>query len=120
MVRRILLLAAGIILLSGVLVATVVLATYHSEPGFSLAPPPDSDVTPDCGELLELRVTEDGEFLVNQEGFIEASVLAERIASQTPEVCVLVLAGDETPHAAVVQIWDELTVRAVRASLARE
>ncbi|MBO6798106.1 biopolymer transporter ExbD [Maricaulis sp.] len=100
--------------------ATVVLATYHSEAGVSLAPPPASDVTPECGELLELRVTEQGEFLVDEESFTEASALAERIASQTPEVCVLVLARDETPHGAVVQIWDELMVRAVRASLARE
>lgn len=120
MVRTIFLLAAGIILLGVVLVATVVLAPYHSYPDVNLAPLPDSDVIPDCGEWLELRVTEQGEFLFNEESFTEASAPAERIASRTPYACVLLLVRDETPHAAVVQLWDELSARAVRVSLARE
>lgn len=120
MVRTIILLAAGILVLIGALVATVVGVTYFSEPGVSLAPPPDSNVDPDCRELLELRVTEQGDFLIEEESFSDASALADRIVSRTPDACVLVLARDNTPHLAVVQLWDELTAREMRVSLARE
>ena len=108
------------------LIFFIVTATFLSEEGLDMRPPPD------CGDacpppppnsvVILVQVDEEDNVFVNQVRSDVDRVLSavNRYRAESPGSAVLVTVHDEASHGVIVQIWDEMQANSVPVSLSRD
>ena len=105
------------------LIFFIVTATFLSEEGIDMRPPPDSDTPPDADAPppIVVQVDDDNEIFVNQIRTDVDRVLSavNRFRAEEPNSAVLLEVQDEADHGIIVQIWDEMGANGVPVSIQR-
>ena len=105
------------------LIFFIVTATFLSEEGIDMRPPPECDEN--CGEPgpppIVVQVDGDGVIFVNRTRTDVERVLAavNRFRAEEPNSAVLLEVHDEAEHGIVVRIWDEMGANGVPVSIQR-
>ncbi|MDG1416986.1 MAG: biopolymer transporter ExbD [Maricaulis sp.] len=108
------------------LIFFIVTATFLSEEGLDMRPPPDCGdecppPPPDATVIL-VQVDEEDNVFVNQVRSDVDRVLSavNRYRAEAPSSPVLITVSDEASHGVIVQIWDEMKANEVPVSLSRD
>ncbi|MED5548843.1 MAG: biopolymer transporter ExbD [Pseudomonadota bacterium] len=105
------------------LIFFIVTATFLSEEGLDMRPPPDSDTPPDSDAPppIVVQVDDDNNIFVNRTRTDVDRVLSavNRFRAEEPNSAVLLEVQDEADHGIIVQIWDEMGANGVPVSLQR-
>ena len=105
------------------LIFFIVTATFLSEEGLDMRPPPDSDTPPDAEAPppIVVQVDDDNNIFVNRTRTDVDRVLSavNRFRAEEPNSAVLLEVQDEADHGIIVQIWDEMGANGVPVSLQR-
>ena len=105
------------------LIFFIVTATFLSEEGIDMRPPPDSDTPPDADAPppIVVQVDDDNEIFVNQIRTDVDRVLSavNRFRAEEPKSAALLEVQDEADHGIIVQIWDEMGANGVPVSIQR-
>ena len=105
------------------LIFFIVTATFLSEEGLDMRPPPDSDTPPDANAPppIVVQVDDENQIFVNQVRTDVDRVLSavNRFRSEAPNSAVLLEVRDEADHGIIVQIWDEMGANGVPISIQR-
>ena len=107
------------------LIFFIVTATFLSEEGLDMRPPPDCGdqcPPPTDNEVILVQVDADDNVFVNQVRSDVDRVLSavNRYRAESPGSAVLVTVDDEASHGVIVQIWDEMQANSVPVSLSRD
>ena len=105
------------------LIFFIVTATFLSEEGIDMRPPPDC-TGPDCGDgppPIVVQVDDDNQIFVNGDRTDVERVLAaiNRHRAEQPDSAVLLEVHDESSHGIVVRIWDDMGANGVPVSIQR-
>ncbi|WP_304072401.1 biopolymer transporter ExbD [Maricaulis maris] len=106
------------------LIFFIVTATFLSEEGVDLRPPPECEgagcEAPNRPVIL-IQVDSDNQVFVNQDRTDIERVLASvnRHRAENPESSVLLEVHDESDHGVVVRIWDDMGANGVPVSIQR-
>jgi len=105
------------------LIFFIVTATFLSEEGLDMRPPPDSDTPPDTDAPppIVVQVDDDNNIFVNRTRTDVDRVLSavNRFRAEEPNSAVLLEVQDEAEHGIIVQIWDEMRANSVPVSIQR-
>ena len=105
------------------LIFFIVTATFLSEEGLDMRPPPDSDTPPDTDAPppIVVQVDDDNNIFVNRTRTDVDRVLSavNRFRAEEPNSAVLLEVQDEAEHGIIVQIWDEMGANGVPVSIQR-
>lgn len=105
------------------LIFFIVTATFLSEEGLDMRPPPDSDTPPDTDAPppIVVQVDDDNNIFVNRTRTDVDRVLSavNRFRAEEPNSAVLLEVRDEAEHGIIVQIWDEMRANSVPVSIQR-
>ena len=105
------------------LIFFIVTATFLSEEGLDMRPPPDSDTPPDSDAPppIVVQVDNDNNIFVNRTRTDVDRVLSavNRFRAEEPNSAVLLEVQDEADHGIIVQIWDEMGANGVPVSIQR-
>jgi len=104
------------------LIFFIVTATFLSEEGVDLRPPPEcSDCIPPDVPAIVVQVDYDNQVFVNGDRTDVERVLAaiNRHRAEQPESAVLLEVHDESSHGIVVRIWDDMGANGVPVSIQR-
>jgi biopolymer transport protein ExbD len=105
------------------LIFFIVTATFLSEEGLDMRPPPDSDTPPDAEAPppIVVQVDDDNNIFVNRTRTDVDRVLSavNRFRAEEPNSAVLLEVQDEADHGIIVQIWDEMGANGVPVSIQR-
>ena len=105
------------------LIFFIVTATFLSEEGLDMRPPPDSDTPPDSDAPppIVVQVDNDNNIFVNRTRTDVDRVLSavNRFRAEEPNSAVLLEVQDEAEHGIIVQIWDEMGANGVPVSIQR-
>ena len=105
------------------LIFFIVTATFLSEEGLDMRPPPDSDTPPDSNAPppIVVQVDNENQIFVNQVRTDVDRVLSavNRFRAEAPNSAVLLEVQDEAEHGIIVQIWDEMGANGVPVSIQR-
>lgn len=105
------------------LIFFIVTATFLSEEGLDMRPPPDTDEPPDADAPppIVIQVDDDNNIFVNQVRTDVDRVLSavNRFRAEEPNSAVLLEVWDEADHGIIVQIWDEMGANGVPVSIQR-
>lgn len=105
------------------LIFFIVTATFLSEEGLDMRPPPDSDTPPDADAPppIVVQVDNDNNIFVNRTRTDVDRVLSavNRFRAEEPNSAVLLDVQDEAEHGIIVQIWDEMRANSVPVSIQR-
>ena len=105
------------------LIFFIVTATFLSEEGLDMRPPPDSDTPPDSDAPppIVVQVDDDNNIFVNRTRTDVDRVLSavNRFRAEEPNSAVLLEVQDEADHGIIVQIWDEMGANGVPVSIQR-
>ena len=106
------------------LIFFIVTATFLSEEGLDMRPPPDSDTPPDSDAPppIVVQVDDDNNIFVNRTRTDVDRVLSavNRFRAEEPNSAVLLEVQDEADHGIIVQIWDEMGANGVPVSIQRQ
>ena len=105
------------------LIFFIVTATFLSEEGLDMRPPPECTGT-DCGTgppPIVVQVDGENQVFVNQVRTDADRVMAavNRHRAEEPESAVLLEVFDAAEHGTIVQIWDEMGANGVPVSIVR-
>jgi len=105
------------------LIFFIVTATFLSEEGLDMRPPPDTDTPPetDAPPPIVVQVDDDNNIFVNRTRTDVDRVLSavNRFRAEEPNSAVLLEVQDEAEHGIIVQIWDEMRANSVPVSIQR-
>jgi biopolymer transport protein ExbD len=104
------------------LIFFIVTATFLSEEGIDMRPPPPSDDTnSEPNPVILVQVDDENTIFVNQIRTDVDRVLpgVNRFRAEAPDSAVLLEVQDEADHGIIVQIWDEMKANGVPVSLQR-
>ena len=105
------------------LIFFIVTATFLSEEGLDMRPPPDSDTPPDSNAPppIVVQVDNENQIFVNQVRTDVDRVLSagNRFRAEAPNSAVLLEVQDEAEHGIIAQIWDEMGANGVPVSIQR-
>jgi len=105
------------------LIFFIVTATFLTEEGVDLRPPPDSDEPPetDAPPPILVSIDNDNNVFVNQERTSALRVLAavSRIRAEQPDSAVVISPQDEAEHGLVVEMLDELRANSIAVIITR-
>lgn len=107
------------------LIFFIVTATFLSEEGLDMRPPPDCGdqcPPPTDNDVILVQVDDEDNVFVNQVRSDVDRVLSavNRYRAESPGSAVLVTVHDEASHGIIVQIWDEMKANSVPVSLSRD
>ena len=106
------------------LIFFIVTATFLSEEGLDMRPPPDCGdecPVPEDNDVILVQVDDEDNVFVNQVRSDVDRVLSavNRYRADSPGSAVLVEVDDDASHGIIVQIWDEMKANSVPVSLSR-
>lgn len=105
------------------LIFFIVTATFLSEEGIDMTPPPESDAPPppDAPSPIVVQVDGDNNIFVNRVRTDVDRVLSavNRFRAESAGSAVLIEANDEASHGVIVRIWDDMNANGVPVSLTR-
>ncbi len=117
--KRIIIAYIALMGLSVLVAAGIILATFFSESGINMAPPPENAVNFTEAELVEVRFNADGAMEFNGAVYTEMEALLRELDGLEPDTRVILVVPDTTPHGMVIEILDHLTGKAITVSLTR-
>ena len=106
------------------LIFFIVTATFLTEAGIDMRPPPDSDEPPpqNAAPVIVVQISDQDLVFVNRVRTDADRVLAgvNRFRAENPGSAVLLEVDNESSHGVVVQIWDEMQANGIPVSIQRE
>lgn len=105
------------------LIFFIVTATFLTEQGIDMQPPPPSDTPPaESNPVVLVQIDADNNVFVNQDRTTADRVFAavSRIRAEQPRSAVLIQPDDEAHHGIVVNIWDQMKQNRIPVSIQRE
>lgn len=105
------------------LIFFIVTATFLTEKGINMQPPPPSPETPqESNPVILVQVDADNNVFVNQDRTSADRVFGavSRIRAEQPRSAVLIQPADAAHHGIVVNIWDQMRQNGVPVSIQRE
>ena len=104
------------------LIFFIVTATFLSEEGIDMTPPPESDAPPppDAPSPIVVQVDDNNIFVNRVRTDVDRVLSAvNRFRAESAGSAVLIEANDEASHGVIVRIWDDMNANGVPVSLTR-